>query len=180
MHLPFIVLHLFLYRPWMRHSLYAFAAFWFGNTKKLIYWAVCIIRNLGGENWRCMWVGPPAHQCPYPAHHIYLTTIYKLRTNGTYIQYCTVYAHICMVCNRFGGTYSVQAACFIILVHCKDTIPKIRNKYSQERNCAATVSIPSLMFLLAIYIFLWSVCPFCCRKLSGPNVGICTRSLTDT
>jgi hypothetical protein len=24
-------------------------------------------------------------------------------------------------------------------VHCKDTVPKIRNKYSQKRNCAATV-----------------------------------------
>ncbi len=52
------------------------------------------------------------------------------------------------------------------------TIPKIRNKYSQERHCAAAVPIPSFMFLWAIYIFLPQVCLFCCRKIGGPNVGI--------
>jgi len=64
-------------------------------------------------------------------------------------------------------------------MHCKDTIPKTRNKYSQERNCAATVPIPTSMFLWAIYmyIFFWSVSLFCCRKIGGPNVGI-YRSLT--
>ncbi len=52
-------------------------------------------------------------------------------------------------------------------VHCKDTIQKILNKYSQERNCAATVPVPTFMFLWAIYIFLWSVCLFCCRKIGA-------------
>ncbi len=65
-----------------------------------------------------------------------------------------------------------------ICMHCKDTIPKIWNKYSQKR-CAATVLIPSFMFMWAIYIFLWSVCLFRCRKIGGQNVGI-YRSLTDT
>jgi len=65
------------------------------------------------------------------------------------------------------------------MIHCTDKIPKIRNNYSQERNCAATVPISKFMFLWAIYIFLWPVWLFCCRKIGWPNVGI-YRSPTDT
>ncbi len=72
----------------------------------------------------------------------------------------------------------VQGVSWSWAVHCKGTIPKIRNTYSQKRNCAATVLISTFMFLWAIYIFPCSVCLFFCRKLGGPNVGI-YRSLTD-
>ncbi len=63
--------------------------------------------------------------------------------------------------------------------HCKDTIPKIRNKYSQKNNCAASVPISTCMCLWAIYIFPWSASPFCCRNICGPILRI-DKSLTDT
>jgi hypothetical protein len=59
-----------------------------------------------------------------------------------------------------------------VLVHCKNTIPKIRNKYSQKMNCVATVPIST-------FTFPRSICLFCCRKIFGPILGI-YKSLTDT
>ncbi len=55
---------------------------------------------------------------------------------------------------------------------------KIRNKNFQKRNCAASVPIPTFMFpWAAMYIFLRSVCLFCCRKIVRPMVGIYLRPL---
>ncbi len=97
------------------------------------------------------------------------------KNNNTYKKFKTLVAH-----NWYIKCPCKNAHIHIICgQHCKDKIPKIRNKYSQERNCAATVPIPTFMFLWEIYIFIWSVYLFCCRKIGGPNVGI-YRSLTDT
>ncbi len=49
--------------------------------------------------------------------------------------------------------------------HCKDTIPKIRNKYSQKRNCAVTV--PILPILLQ-------------ENMWTDSGNIYSKSLTDT
>ncbi len=64
-------------------------------------------------------------------------------------------------------------------LHCKDKIPKIRNKFSQKRNCGASVPILTFMCLWAIYLFPPSVCPTCCRKICGWILGI-YKSFTDT
>ncbi len=67
-----------------------------------------------------------------------------------------------------------------IKLHCKDTIPKIRNKYSLERNCGASVPISTFMCLRAIYIFPWSVCLLCCRKYVDRSWEYINRSQTHT
>ncbi len=63
--------------------------------------------------------------------------------------------------------------------HFKDTIPKIWNKYSQKRNCAALVPISTFMCLWAIYIFSRLFCLVCCSQICGPILGI-YKSLTNT
>ncbi len=47
-------------------------------------------------------------------------------------------------------------------VQCKEPIPKIQKKYSQTRNCAATIAISTCV--CERYIFPQSICLFWCRK----------------
>ncbi len=59
--------------------------------------------------------------------------------------------------------------CTAEVLHCKNTTPKIRKKYSQKTNCVA--SVPISTGLWAIDIFPRSVCLFCCSKICGPILG---------
>ncbi len=62
-------------------------------------------------------------------------------------------------------------------LHCKEPIPpKIRNKYSQKRNCAAKIS--TFMCLWAIYILPRSICLFFCRKYVDRSWEYINRSKT--
>jgi hypothetical protein len=72
------------------------------------------------------------------------------------------------------STYIVR----LYSMHCKDTIPKIQNKYFPEKKLRVSVPISTFICLWAIYIFPQLVCLFCCRKICGPILGIYNRSQT--
>ncbi len=63
-------------------------------------------------------------------------------------------------------------------VHCKDKIPKFRNKYSQKRNIGVSVPISTFMCLWAIYIFPRWVFLFCWRKYVDRSWEDINRSQT--
>ncbi len=67
---------------------------------------------------------------------------------------------------------------FLRLAHCKDKMPKIWNKYSQERNIGASARISTFMCLLANYIFPRWVCLFCWRKYVDRSWEYINRSQT--
>ncbi len=67
--------------------------------------------------------------------------------------------------------------------HCEEPIPKIRNKYSQKRNCAVTVLI-SMHIHVSVSdfytVFPQLICLFCCRKYVGRSWEYINRSRTQT
>jgi hypothetical protein len=60
-------------------------------------------------------------------------------------------------------------------LHCKDKIPKFRNKYYQKRNIGVSVPISTFIRLRVIYIFPQSVCLFCWRKYADRSLDYINR-----
>ncbi len=77
-----------------------------------------------------------------------------------------------------GRTASSWSACSTASRLWKDKMPKIWNKYSQNRNIGASVPISTLMCLWANYIFPRWVCLFCWRKYVDRSWEHINRSQT--
>ncbi len=74
--------------------------------------------------------------------------------------------------------YEAIVTALLWSMHCKDKIPKFRNKYSQKRYIGVSVPVSTFMSLCAIYIFPRSVCLFCWRKYVNRSWDYINRSQT--
>ncbi len=85
---------------------------------------------------------------------------------------------VCTYCTAIDGCVIKQEDFNPTMVHCKEPISKIRDKYSQKRNCAAKIPIFHIYVSVGIYKFSLSICLSCCRKYVDQSREYINRSQT--
>ncbi len=108
--------------------------------------------------------------CTLTSRHLLTVDYIKIlsRIGGKYVSQFEVKSFVCKssvsehkITYRFNGRLLRHALQRHNTENSKQIFP------GKELRGYSTVPIPTFMFLWAIYIFLWSVCLFCCRKIGA-------------
>ncbi len=115
----------------------------------------------------------PIPTCPPPKASIG----YHLKI-PVFFLYSFLRARMCWCSFAYVAHFVIFASFLYFNPHCKDKMPKVWNKYSQEMNIRASVPISTFMCLWENYIFPRWVCLFCWRKYVDRSWEYINRSQT--